>query len=74
MSQTKVLIVCQDEKMQNQLKVNADIKKLASDGATLKWTNQDSFQEGKRVGTFDAVFYALGEASTEDIEMCEEYY
>ena len=74
MSQTKVLIVCQDEKMQDQLKVNAAIKKLASDGATLKWTNQDSFQEGKRVGTFDAVFYALGEASLEDVEMCEEYY
>ena len=40
----------------------------------VKTTNSESFQEGKRVDTFDMVIALFRDKSEDDIEMAEEFY
>ena len=71
MSQRTVLILCQEEKTKTQLQVNEAIRKLSTDGATLKWASFDNFQNGDRSSTFDAVFAVLGDMTVNDLGLSE---
>jgi hypothetical protein len=74
MSQRTILILCQEEKTKTQLQVNEAIRKLGTDGANIKYATFDSFQEGDRSATFDAVFASIGDMSADDLGMSEEFY
>jgi hypothetical protein len=73
-SQRKVLVLCTAVEEEGYFKSTPGNKKLVADGAELKWQTFDSFQEGKRHGTFDAVIAILSTTGADDLEMMEEFY